>query len=440
MDNDGVALMQPRFQFNALIARTIQTIQHSSSPILFIFDGLDEFESTIASYQSIMRLFIHNLASLSPNVRVFVTSRPEPYIGGLLMATPATNLKVYNLDDHKEDQQADIATYLLQRLTVIPEELGICLECDHGTGWFSKDELGRLAFRAGQSFVYASTAIRLIADPVARDPRAQLSMLLDAPSHPSSELDQLYLLVLERAFPQGTDDTTLARLRSISASIGLSYIPGDKSLEVHAGIVGLSLIDVQKCLVHLQSVISLRLGIATYHHRSFFNFLIDPTGRVDPRFLIDKEHYEVTFARRCVEILETFWSPVLDEASVSRPDFESLYDWESGDEVTSHACENWILFIFQVNPGNESLLALVMAFLGSNAFVGWLFTSWNSGVSVMKDLVLVCLWNCSLKGPILAAIRRYPHVWEACQRDTWFFVRIHKLILFWREILTLTLY
>ncbi|KAL0951899.1 hypothetical protein HGRIS_008554 [Hohenbuehelia grisea] len=417
MDNDGVALMQPRFQFNALIARTIQTIQHSSSPILFIFDGLDEFESTIASYQDIMRLFIHNLAALSPNVRVFVTSRPEPYIGGLLMAMPAVNLKLHNLDDH-EAQRDDIATFLWRRLTAIPEELAIGLEYEQDNGWFSKDEFGRLTARAGQSFLYASTAIRFIADPVARDPRAQLSTLLNAPSHPSSELDQLYLLVLQRAFPQTTDDAVLERLRSTLAVIGLSYA---ESLEVHAGIVGLSLIDAQNsgCLVHLQSVISLRPGITIYHHQSFFDFLSDPAGCVgcvDPRFLIDREHYHAKFARRCLKLFESCWSPsTLDEALFAR---KSLHVSDRHGALILYACRAWPIHVRAVNPENEGLLASVMAFLGSNTFVAWIFTTPDSNsMDRLIRVLLLSKWNCSLKGSALAAMRRCSLVWEAFQRS-----------------------
>ncbi|KAL0946963.1 hypothetical protein HGRIS_013117 [Hohenbuehelia grisea] len=276
---------QPAVQFDALIRQTMSTLTGASRPMIFVFDALDEFEDGIGSFQDIMQLFIHRLAELSSNIRIFVTSRPEPYIGRLMRLRSSIGLKVHDLDVDPESQR-DMWTYLRHELLLIPQRLG--LEEDYDADWFSDVDLQELVRKSGTCFVYAATVLRFIGDPIACDPRQQLDLILRhqfmSDSHPYSNVDKLYLFVLQRAYPEGTSEDKLDKLRSVFALTGI--IKALYSTQMIAHFASCEKRDVNNAVHNLSALFSLSYGHCQLHHQdSMRDFLTSRIRCRDGRFL-----------------------------------------------------------------------------------------------------------------------------------------------------------
>ncbi|KAL0947985.1 hypothetical protein HGRIS_010612 [Hohenbuehelia grisea] len=430
---------KPEVQFRDLLRYTSSAIQGFQKPILFVFDGLDQFEDTIGSYKKIIHLFTFELAKLSPAIRILVTSRPEPYIDHVLQKVPASQVKFFDLDNDRETKD-DVHTFLRRKLSEIPDDLGMHLPQGPEDAWFSDWQLWKLASKTHRSFVYATTALRFIADPVTRDPLAQLQILLsDHPCHsssPFSELDQLYLTVLQRAFPPGVDSNRLQTLCSILAAIILlpKMEPMGGQRVTVSKVCALSGCrdgeSVLRCLDNMRSIIAVvDVDELHFHRKSFEDFIFNSTRCLDHRFLLNEKQYHARFARRCIEILETRWAPeIIDEVSIKLPDFEVMNDWSICDETNHYGGYWWSVHARCADPENVHLADFLRSFLQSTTFVAWLFQGLHCCWEPMSDLRRLCYWNCSLKGPVLAAMRRFPHTLEACKRDESWFQRFSEAV------------
>ncbi|KAL0948983.1 hypothetical protein HGRIS_009083 [Hohenbuehelia grisea] len=305
-----VSHREPKHQYDALIRRTISAIQHSEHPILFVFDGLDEFESTIASYSDTMCLFITDLSRLSSNVRILATSRPEPYIERIVRSVPPGYLKFIDLDKDTETKK-DIVTFLRSGLSEIPTKLGRRLQLGANGCWFSEKQLNRLSWKAGRSFVYATTALRFIGDTVVGDPCTQLDMLLNTspPSDgPESELDALYLLALQRAYPHNTSDNALKTLNSLLAVICIPPVApidgyGPRALIPLSYFAECGPDYAKACLLHLQSIIC-------FHEDNF-----------DDRFFVDEQMHGTRIAHLCIDVLTVIYADI-DDTIAARCSFQ----------------------------------------------------------------------------------------------------------------------
>ncbi|KAL0948012.1 hypothetical protein HGRIS_010634 [Hohenbuehelia grisea] len=431
------AHQNPEAQFRTLVRYTSTAIETFPKPVVFVFDGIDEFESSIGSYQSIMRLFVTELAEISHNIRILVTSRPEPYIDPVVHSVPTGQLRFLDLDDDI-DTEADVMEFLRKRLPAIPSTLGTNLHFNPIYPWFSERELCELAWKTGRSFVYATTALRFIADPIVRDPQAQLKALHSRahanPSSPFFELDQLYTTVLRRACPPTIDKERSNTMRLILAAIlAVPEATGgaeQATLDVIAALANCDSRDVHKYLANLQSLIRTTPEGVEFHHSSFPEFLCDETRCVDRRFLLNKPKYHAIFARRCVETLETSgWGPeIVTEALLLQSGSGPARNTDVRGDV--HYAVEWaVSHVEQSDPEDKDLVAFLTSFLQSITFSGWLLQSLQCNWVPMGDLRFLCRWNCSFTQPVVAALRRRSYIWEACKGHQWIktFVRNAEL-------------
>ncbi|KAL0947714.1 hypothetical protein HGRIS_013799 [Hohenbuehelia grisea] len=322
-----IAHLQPANQFDLLLRRAATTLNDVRHPIVFVFDALDEFERGIGSFRDVMYLFIHGLATLSPNIRIFVTSRPEPYIDCLMrsVTTRGLPIRVYDLDRDPETRD-DIRTYL--RTGLVQISASWCLGDDENQ-WYTADEYRQLVSRACNSFVYASAALRFIADPVAYDPRGQLDVLLGArPAtsssnpNPHSALDNLYMLVLQRAYPESheTSEATLEMLRSILAHSGVvtNLTHSDYSDDMISHFISCTRVDFSRYLRHLGAIFSTREDgfLVPHHWESFTKFLTSRKRCFDLRFFVDRNRYQLRLAFRCFETVKRCYTEHMSDLPI----------------------------------------------------------------------------------------------------------------------------
>lgn len=157
-----------------------------------------------------------------------------------------------------------------------------------GEGWPTLHEVDALVHLSSGLFIFAATAVKFIQDEIYSDPQGQLACLLStiATSNSSSHhlLDQLYLQVLNNAYPDVSTDLA-CRLKIALGSIVLLQSPLSP-LDIEQ-LLGLN-IPLHRTLQRLHSVViyptTNREAICPIHP-SFCDFLTDPAQCSNQAFL-----------------------------------------------------------------------------------------------------------------------------------------------------------
>ncbi|KAG8996263.1 hypothetical protein FRB94_008443 [Tulasnella sp. JGI-2019a] len=149
---------------------------------------------------------------------------------------------------------------------------------------------------AGESFIWASTTVLLVADPSYRNPVARLKHILSSPS--LQNLDYLYSSALEHAFPSNIDEPVLLLLRDTLGILVVARTP--ITIATLASLLPSATEPPQviaetirnQVLVYLGSLLTFSGGDSTsskpiqFLHKSFVDFLATK-GRCDDRFFLD---------------------------------------------------------------------------------------------------------------------------------------------------------
>ena len=290
-----IAYELPYDQMKKLI---IQPLKASSISTVIVIDALDECKdgepaSTILS-------ILGQLVSEIPKVKFFVTGRPEPRISrGFRLPLMAKMTDVFVLHDVKPDQvDSDIRLFFKASFS----ELAGRHQLDN---WPTEEQLDRLCERAAGLFVYAVATVKFI-DNYKRDPRKQLDLLLQLQKIGSREgksLDSLYTSVLQEAF--GDDDSEDdIKTRSILGAVVLAADPLSPSSI--ATLLGFDAGDVLLSLSSFNSLLILQEDVnhpVRPFHKSFPDFITDPTRCTNPRFHISPPDHHSKLLIGCFGII-----------------------------------------------------------------------------------------------------------------------------------------
>ncbi|EKM61750.1 uncharacterized protein PHACADRAFT_204904, partial [Phanerochaete carnosa HHB-10118-sp] len=195
-------------QFEELIIQPLahlRDLHNDGSPIppcVVVIDALDECRDPKAT-SAILSSLLKHADKLSP-LRFFVASRPERHI----IATfnfPGYRNAFGQLPLHEVELEVvtpDINHYITVSFSKIAESLRV------PKSWPNKLHVEKLGLRSNGLFIFAATAVKYVGDPVYGDPVGRLERLMSATAEagPHQLLDELYLQVLETAFPDMSDD------------------------------------------------------------------------------------------------------------------------------------------------------------------------------------------------------------------------------------------
>ena len=194
-----ISAKAPRDQWEQLILRPLQKLPADSPDTRFVLviDALDECDND-RDARLILQLFSQIDTISSIQLRVFITSRPERHIGFGFRSLPQSTHHCFIL--HEIPAQIvdnDIRIFLLDEMKEIRQEYFMPDE------WPGDENIQVLCERAGQLFIYASTACRLMRTRLG--PECGLARILND----FKGLDQLYAGVLENAMRQyGCEETS----------------------------------------------------------------------------------------------------------------------------------------------------------------------------------------------------------------------------------------
>ncbi|KAJ2932174.1 hypothetical protein H1R20_g4927, partial [Candolleomyces eurysporus] len=289
-------------QFSLLVDKPLSPLlKQRVTPLVLVFDALDECVEPDAS--ALLGLIISSISQL-PNVKVFLTSRPERALRSKYMATQ--NANIFHLQEIEDlIVEHDISLYVDHCLS--PLKIQEALGDPYSTCWQpTAEDKVKLAKLSGKLFIYASTAVKFILDERHLDPKSQLAKLLDLQSGSPSSLSQLgglYLYVLESAKPVDNAENWISQFKIIVGAILVLQIP--LSSMALASLLNQEESAIKTALGNLHSILApLGEGSAfTYkvHHKSFPDFV---TGSSCPsEFQIVEQEHHLDLAKCCLQVM-----------------------------------------------------------------------------------------------------------------------------------------
>jgi len=374
----GVAYESLYHQMDRLI---VQPLRECTISTVIIIDALDECKDDEPA--SAILSVLGQFASQIPEVKFFLTGRPEPRIREgfrLPLLAKATDILVL----HKVEPglvDNDIRRFLKHSF------LGIADHRSGLDGWPTEDRLDLLCERAGGLFIYAVATVKFTDNP-RDDPRRRLDFLLQSPGSSAHEgkaklkmnmtLDSLYMTILQEAF--GDDDPWIdPRIRSVLGAVILATNP--LSPCTIATFLDFDTEGVFRLLSPFHSLLVLQQD--TNHpvrpfHKSFRDFLVDPTRCINPRFHVSPPDHHSELLVGCLELMNQrlkkniFGFPdgaTNDEAEGLRKRAEGNID-----QGLRYACESWHKHLVDTNtaPTHTVRITSVLHQFLEQKFLLWL--------------------------------------------------------------------
>lgn len=327
--------------YNQMDKLIMRPLRDSAIPTIIIIDALDECEDEepASAILSVLGRFIYDI----PHVKLFLTGRPEPRVrNGFRLPLLAQVTDTFVLHEVEPNQvDGDIRLYFENSFSEFAYHRP-------GLGsWPSKPQLDILCERAAGFFVYAVATVKFV-NRQNSDPRTQLDRLLQYRESTVQEgktkfkanitLDSLYMSILQEAF--GDDDPEVDHMiRSVLGTVVLTTNPLSPSSM--ATLFGFDIRDLIPLLSSMHSLLILPEDINSHvrpFHKSFLDFLTNPTRCTNQRFYVPQCHH----LHLLVSLLE-FMSQTLEENMCHLP--EAVKNSEVGDlkerteQYISHALQ-----------------------------------------------------------------------------------------------------
>ena len=276
-------------------------------PTLIIIEALDECEDEepASSILSILSCYIDQI----PNVKFFITGRPEPHIRSGFRSeslTPVTEvLKLHEVKPEAVDR--DIELFFRTQLTSLAKYRS---DLDLTEDWPSPSDIRVLCNKAAGFFIYASAAIKFVASKTGSSTE-NLSLLTSLPQSTIEEgesgLDQLYTHTLQQAFSGVPPGNSLPYLRFQTVVGAVLILFNPLSIMDLSDLLGCSIQYIQNATRSLHSLLlvpeSIEEPIRVFH-KSFPDFLVDPCRCVDGNFVVEPAAHHAKILLGCLRVME----------------------------------------------------------------------------------------------------------------------------------------
>jgi hypothetical protein len=269
-----------------------------------VIDALDECRDE-DSESSILPVLGHLIPKI-PMVKFFITSRLEPHImAGFRHSLLAKSTHVFILHNVEPDAiDNDIRHFFKHELSELARKRR------SRDDWLTDEHLDFLCRRAAGFFIYAVATLSFLKHKV-KHPRDRLDIIMRSPENTAYEgraelkmyirLDSLYTSIFQAAFPENDDGD--ATVRSTLSAVVLATTP--LSQPAIATLMDFSRHKVQRLLELIQSILVLPENPnhpVQLFHKSFPDFITDPTRCTDKRFYISPD-YHTKLALCCLKLI-----------------------------------------------------------------------------------------------------------------------------------------
>jgi hypothetical protein len=372
----GVADESLYNQMNKLI---IEPLRDSAISTVIVIDALDECRDRKPA--SAILSVLGQLVSKIPRVKFFLTGRPEPRIlEGFRLPSLAKATDVFVLHDVEPSQVgSDIRMFFRHSfLEIAGRRRGL-------DGWPTEEQLDVLCERAAGLFVYAVATVKFVDHGNHANPMTRLDCLLQSSGNSAYEgktelkanttLNSLYLSILQEAL--GRDDPEDDhRIRSVLGAVVLASNPLSPS--TIAALLGFSTEDVFSLLSSVHSLLILHEDVkhpVRPFHKSFPDFIIDPSRCINQRFRISPPDQHPQLLVGCLELMNRR----LEKNMCKLPDGVENHEvddlWERAERYIDHglryACGSWYKHLVDAPGHTLEITSVLHRFLEEN-FIFWL--------------------------------------------------------------------
>jgi len=360
--------------YNQMKRLIVQPLKQSNVSTVIVIDALDECEDDESA--SAILSVLGRLVSQIPKVKFFLTGRPEPRISeGFRLPLLAKMTDTFVLHDVERDQvDSDIRLFFgTSFLELASRRSGLVI-------WPTEEQLDLLCGRAAGLFVYAATTIRFI-DKNKRGPRDQLDLLLESQkvgAHEGEALDALYTSILQEAFGDG-DSEDDAKTRSALGVVILAVNPLSPS--AIATLLGYDTEDVPPLLLPAKSLLILQDDVnhpVRPFHKSFPDFITDPSRCTNKRFYISLPDHHLKFLMNCLGLTNRTLAKNMCKLpdGVANSDVGDLEERieEHIDPALRYACLSWHIHLVDMDtiPAHAPTVTPTLCRFLEKRFLFWL--------------------------------------------------------------------
>ena len=344
----------------------VEPLANTGVSTVVVVDALDECkdDESSSAFLSVLGRFVKQI----PGVKFFITGRPEPRIKtGFRLPLLVELTDVFVLHDVPPSLvNDDFRLFLKHELSEVAE------------GWPSEEHTDLLCHRAAGLFVYAALTVRFLKDNLLI-PKTQLDAILKLPESTAPEgktsLDSLYTSILQAAFGKGNADIySMVRTTIGAVVLVVNPLPPPAIAELVA-------LDPEQVMWFLRLIQSLLIlgeepnqPVKTFH-KSFPDFITDPSRCADPRFYISLGHLHSELATNCLRIM----NGGLERDLLSLPEYALNSEVEDlntkiNDRVSialQYACRSWHNHLIETRGDITHVIPYLRVFL-EEKFLAWL--------------------------------------------------------------------
>ena len=354
----------------------IEPLESADVSTVIVIDALDECKDEEPS--SAILSVLARLVDRIPMVKFFITGRPEPRIKtGFRLPILVESTSVFVLHDVDPPLiNSDIRLFLKHELSEIAQRHRL-------QKWPNDEHIDLLCSRAAGLFVYAAATVKFLGSD-AHLPDHRLDVIVNLPAstapegktwlNPNTTLDSLYTSILQTAFSK--KDPVYSRVRSTLGAVVLVVNPLP-SFAI-AKLIGLDPREVELFLKLVQSLLATGEDIdrpVKPFHKSFPDFITDPSRCTDPRFHISPGDLHLELVTNCLKIM----NDELEQNLLSLPDYalnSQVKDLEMriDDRINialQYSCLSWHNHLTKTKECVSEVVSHLRMFL-EQKFLAWL--------------------------------------------------------------------
>lgn len=346
-------------QSKLLLVDPLQQLSRSH-PTLLVIDAMDECDQEEAKI--ILTLLASEVKKL-PNFKIFVTTRPEPYLHDTVFGHQSpyhTSFHLHEIESHVVE--ADICLYFTHGLS--REQVQKALPNPKAEWNPTTTEFDDLLKIVGKLFIIASTAIRFILDKRTNNPMSQMKKLISAFQEgktlgPTAILDKTYMEILLSAIPEDSDPELISNFQDVIGTVIVLEIP--LSLSSLASFIGMNVETLKTALLYLHSVIVSGSNdqAPQVYHKSFPDFITDKNRCVDSHFYIAPDEHHAKAAEYCFKVMSKLHKNMYDldeqQMNLRNNEIHGLGNDKISEELI-YACLHWAIHLSKAGIHQKATL------------------------------------------------------------------------------------
>ena len=363
-----------------------EPLQETGVSTVIVIDALDECkdDEPSSAILSVLARFVEE----TPEVKFFITGRPEPRIKiGFRLPLLADSTDVFVLHDvHPSLVENDIRIFLKHELSELAQRRQL-------ERWPTNQHIDLLCSRAAGLFVYAVATVKFL-DSNTHLTEHRLDVILKVPDGTAPEgktrfssnttLDSLYTSILQAAFGEEDPDVD-SKVRTTLGTIVMVVNPLPPP--AIAQLIGLESKEVMLYLTLIQSLLVIDEDCnrpVKPFHKSFPDFITDPSRCVDTRFYTSPTHLHLELAINCLRLMNN----ELEQDLLSLPEYSlnsEIDDLQTRIDgrvsvALQYACRSWHNHLTETRGEIADVIPYLRIFLEAK------FLAWLEVLSVLGDM------------------------------------------------------